>query len=64
MPGDEISLADLCVLPTIVRMSDIRLESIWADLPNMRGWYDRMKARPPFEKAFYPASRVSMPRNG
>ncbi len=64
LAGDEISLADLCVLPTIVRMSDIRLESIWADLPNMRGWYDRMRARPSFEKAFYLASRVSMPHNG
>ena len=64
LAGDEISLADLCVLPTIVRMSDLRLENIWADLPNLQGWYDRFRARPSFEQAFYPASRVSMPHNG
>jgi len=59
--GDEISLADLCVLPTIVRMSDIRLENLWSDLPNLQRWYDRIRARPSFEKAFYPGSRVSLP---
>ncbi len=63
LAGDEISLADLCVLPTIVRMSDIRFERLWKDLPNFQRWYDRMRARPSFEKAFYPASRVSLPRN-
>jgi glutathione S-transferase len=58
--GDAISLADLCVLPTVVRMSDIGLENIWADLPEFGRWYDRMKARPSFDKAFYPGSRVAM----
>jgi glutathione S-transferase len=58
--GDAISLADLCVLPTIVRMSDIGLENVWRDLPNMSNWYARMRARPSFEKAFYPGSRVSV----
>jgi glutathione S-transferase len=61
--GDEISLADLCVLPTVVRMSDIRLESVWADLPHFQAWYDRMKERPSFEKAFYPQSRVGLNDN-
>jgi len=58
--GDAISLADVCVLPTIVRMSDIGLENVWRDLPNMTDWYARMGARPSFEKAFYPGSRVSV----
>ena len=33
LAGDAISLADLCVLPTIVRMSDIGLQEVWRDLP-------------------------------
>jgi glutathione S-transferase len=60
LAGGAISLADLCVLPTIVRMSDIGLEDVWRDLPRMADWYARMRARPSFEKAFYPGSRVSV----
>ena len=56
LAGDAISLADFCVLPTIVRMSDIGLENIWAGLPQFVRWYDRMRARPSFERAFYPGS--------
>jgi glutathione S-transferase len=60
LAGDAFSLADLCVLPTIVRMSDIGLEHVWSDLPQVTDWYARIRARPSFEKAFYPGSRVSM----
>jgi glutathione S-transferase len=57
--GREISLADLCVLPTIVRMTDLELENVWADLPNFQRWYEQMRARPSFVTAFYPEARVS-----
>ena len=60
LAGDAISFADLCVLPTIVRMSDIKLEDVWRDLPHMTDWYARIRARPSFDVAFYPGSRVSM----
>jgi glutathione S-transferase len=60
LAGDAISLADLCVLPTIVRMSDIGLEGVWRDLPNMTDWYSRIRFRPSFDKAYYPGSRVAV----
>ena len=60
LEGDAISLADLCVLPTIVRMSDIGLEGVWHDLPGMTDWYARIRARPSFDKAFYPGARVAL----
>ena len=60
LAGEQISLADLCVLPTIVRMSDIRLESVWADLPHFQNWYERVQARPSFATAYYPGARVSL----
>jgi glutathione S-transferase len=63
LAGETISLADLCVLPTIVRMSDIGLESIWADLGGFKRWYELMRARPSFDKAFYPGARVAITRN-
>lgn len=56
--GDYLSLADICVLPTVVRMSDLGLEDVWADLRHARDWYARIQARPSFAKAFYPEARV------
>ncbi len=61
--GDSISLADLCVLPTIVRMSDIGVENIWAGLSQFTLWFDRIRSRPSFEKAFYKGSRVAIPEH-
>jgi glutathione S-transferase len=63
LAGEAISLADLCVLPTIVRMSDIGFDNIWRDLPGMMDWYARIGARPSFDMAYYPGARVSIERN-
>lgn len=61
LAGEEISLADLCVLPTIVRMSDLRIESVWDGLPHFQAWYARMQARASFAQAFYPEAHVAPP---
>ncbi|MGH7779003.1 MAG: glutathione S-transferase family protein [Candidatus Binataceae bacterium] len=61
LAGERISLADLCVLPTIVRMSDLGIEKVWDGLPHFQDWYGRMKARPSFAQAFYPEARVAPP---
>ena len=58
LSGDTISVADLCALPTIVRMSDLRLENVWAGLRHFQDWYARMRTRPSFAKAFYPEAHV------
>jgi len=60
LAGDDLSLADICVLPTVVRMSDLGLEDVWVDLKHAQGWYARMQARPSFAKAFYPEAHVSV----
>lgn len=62
LAGEEISLADLCVTPTIVRMSDLRLEGIWSDLRHFQDWYRRIQTRPSFATAYYAGSRVPLPR--
>jgi glutathione S-transferase len=61
LAGEQISLADLCVTPTIVRMSDLHLEGIWSDLPHFQDWYRRIQARPSFATAYYAGSRVPLP---
>ena len=59
LSGMEISVADFCVLPTIVRMSDLHLEAVWDGLAHFQGWYDRIKSRRSFDTAFYPDAHVS-----
>jgi glutathione S-transferase len=61
LAGEELSLADLCVLPSIVRMADLRLERIWADLPHFENWYQRIQSRPSFDRAYYPGARLTIP---
>jgi glutathione S-transferase len=57
MVGDQFTLADIALIPTLVRMSDIGLAELWADRPRITDWLERIEARPAFAKTFYPGSR-------
>jgi len=57
MIGDQFTLADIALVPTLVRMSDIGLADAWADKPRVADWLSRVQERPSFAKAFYPGSR-------
>jgi glutathione S-transferase len=57
MVGDQFTLADIALVPTLVRMVDIGLASVWHDLPRVAAWLDRVEKRPAFSQAFYPGSR-------
>lgn len=55
--GDQYTLADVSITPTIVRMEDLGLGNMWGDLPAVTGWYRRIQARPNFSTAYMPGSR-------
>lgn len=57
MIGGQFTLADIALVPTLVRMSDIGLADAWADKPRVADWLARVQARPSFAKTFYPGSR-------
>ena len=57
LAGDMFTLADISVVPTIVRMDDLGLASMWSDLPTIAAWFARVQARPSFSIAFMPGSR-------
>ena len=57
MIGEQFTLADIALVPTLVRMSDIGLADAWADKPRVADWLARVQARPSFAKTFYPGSR-------
>jgi len=55
----DFSLADICVLPTFIRMADIGLAPLWAEHPGVTRWYDAASTRPSVVKAMYHGSLLS-----
>jgi glutathione S-transferase len=54
---DAFTLADVSIMPTVVRMEDLGLSYIWADLPHVIDWFGRLKDRPAFVDTYSPRSR-------
>ena len=54
---DRFTLADISVMPSIVRLEDMRRADLWADLPQVTRWYARIQARPAFATTYYPGAR-------
>jgi glutathione S-transferase len=57
--GQSISLADVAVMPALVRMDDLRMSKQWQDLPGVVRWYDAIRAHPAFKPTYYPGSLLS-----
>ena len=57
--GDSMTLADICVLPLLVRMSDLGYQRLWSDLAAVSHWLERMTGHPSYATAFYPGSLLS-----
>jgi glutathione S-transferase len=51
--GSGISLADVAVMPVIVRLSDLGLEDMWRDYPAVARWLDHIRAHPAFSVTYY-----------
>lgn len=56
--GDQYTLADVSITPTLVRMDDLGLSSMWDELPGVKDWYSRIQAKPNFDIAYMPGARV------
>ncbi|MGH6665909.1 MAG: glutathione S-transferase family protein [Pseudolabrys sp.] len=57
--GKNISLADVAVMPALVRMDDLGMAQQWADLPRIVTWFDNIRAHPAFKPTYYPGSLLS-----
>lgn len=53
MMGDRLTLADVAILPVIVRMADIGLAHMWAGMPAIDRWLEAIRAHPAYAKAYY-----------
>jgi glutathione S-transferase len=56
--GEQYTIADIVLVPTVVRMEDLGLAGSWSDLPAVQRWFAGVQARPSFATAYVPHSRV------
>jgi glutathione S-transferase len=56
--GKNITLADVAVMPALVRMHDLGMAQ-WRDLPRIAMWFDNIRAQPAFQLTYYPGSLLS-----
>jgi glutathione S-transferase len=57
--GVDISLADVMLMPAVVRMADLCRASDWQDLPRVVRWYEAIAAHPAFAPTYYPGSHLT-----
>ncbi len=57
--GQDISLADIAVMPVIVRMDDINLNHMWATMPAIDQWLKNIKSHPAFTQTYYTGSLLT-----
>ena len=59
LQGARPTLADISVMPALVRMDDLGLASMWADRPAIGRWYAAIRAHPAFKPTYYPGSLLT-----
>ncbi|MFL9827913.1 glutathione S-transferase family protein [Rhodoplanes sp. SY1] len=59
LQGPAPTLADISVMPVIVRMDDIRLAHLWARHPAVGAWLDAIRAQPAFRPTYYTGSLLT-----
>ena len=56
--GEAITLADVAVMPALVRMHDLGLPD-WEDIPRVVTWFEKIRAHPAYAPTYYPGSLLS-----
>lgn len=57
--GANITLADVAIMPIVVRMEDLGLGAWWEHRPEIGRWLDALRGRPAFAKTYYPGSLLT-----
>jgi glutathione S-transferase len=53
MLGAQVTLADIAIMPVIVRLKDINLTSMWDAHPAVGTWLEKIEAHPAYAKTYY-----------
>ena len=59
LQGARPTLADIAVMPAIVRMADLGLDTMWEEKPLIARWFDAIRAHPAFKPTYYFGSLLS-----
>jgi glutathione S-transferase len=59
LQGARPTLADVAVMPAIVRMADLGLDKMWKNKPLIARWFDAIRAHPAFKPTYYFGSLLS-----
>jgi glutathione S-transferase len=59
LQGTRPTLADVAVMPAIVRMADLGLDTMWKEKPLIARWFDAIRAHPAFKPTYYFGSLLS-----
>ena len=57
--GKKITLADVAMMPALVRMNDLGMAAQWQNLPRILTWFDNIRAHSAFKLTYYPGSLLS-----
>ena len=49
----RLTLADIAIMPVIVRLEDINLTAMWDEHPAVGTWLDAIQARPAYARTYY-----------
>ena len=51
--GRQLTLADVSLMPAIVRVDDLNLNTLWDDTPRVAAWFEAIRAAPAFQPTYY-----------
>ena len=57
--GPDPTLADVALMPAIVRMADLGLAGMWDGKPTVARWYDAIRAHAAFKSTYYYGSLLT-----
>ncbi len=57
--GKAITLADIAVMPVIVRMDDINLHKVWAEKPAIGRWLESIRGQQAYAPTYYQGSHLT-----
>lgn len=57
--GSEFSLADISLMPSLVRLDDLNLGALWKDRPAIARWLAMIKLQAPFKPTYYHGSLLT-----
>ena len=57
--GTAMTLADIAIMPVIVRMDDINLHDVWAEKPAVGRWLDSIRAQDAYRPTYYHGSLLT-----